>query len=714
MARLQIEQVAAPNQSAAAALLAGAGQSFNQGLSAASSLLDKYAEGQQASGDQAVIADLAALNSEEELGAYLQSGALNGANLSPEMRQNILGLRDNIIGYGQSRADIRQTEANIGLTNANTGLVGANTNRVNVNTTIAQAAEGRTAAEYQDGVATRDQMRALTPLALAAGEEGRQYGQPVAPEEATQDTRLLLARTIQMEAGNQGFEGMKDVGAVIRNRAASGRYGEGIEGVILRPGQFSAWNGVTGYAGGEQGQNTNFTPNEQALAAADAILSGQYEDRTGGATHYYAVLENSPAPSWTNDTFRQIDGDHYFGDADGVGAINGNNGPIASAPVQATAPQRPSNGAPTPAMTALQEAIAASPNISFEQAQQLITNTLAQQQAGQTQLDATALAAAQDSAAQTTIDALQDPNILNAGGVAAANLGNQDLTPSQQLAALDQGRSVAEGNQDILAPATTVDPLVAAQAASDERTRQRGVDALPQTRILATAERYGDDAIGGLVADLGIGADGENARSYVFGLFGENTDENQLRQHINSIAEQAGVTPAMAAAAMADEFNRDPWGINRNARRFDPASVVEHLNATVGPEGMQAYEGALVAQETADARSEGAQLQIQTLQSQLAKATDPRRREQLQNSINQLTDQTLGGVTPQQATQQLENYVRGQAGMAARLREARALLDENPESTEAFRAISDLETQIQGDTELSDREKQLLIATLRG
>lgn len=154
---------------------------------------------------------------------------------------------------------------------------------------------------------------------------------PAPAANANQDLRLLLARTLQMEAGNQGFEGMVDVGSVIRNREVSGNYGDGIAGVILRPGQFSAWNGVTGYAGGEQGQPTDFTPNAQAFAAADAVLSGEYEDRTGGATHYYAILENSPAPSWTNDSFRRIGGgDHYFGDADGVGSVIGNTGAVNS------------------------------------------------------------------------------------------------------------------------------------------------------------------------------------------------------------------------------------------------------------------------------------------------------------------------------------------------------------------------------------------------
>lgn len=136
--------------------------------------------------------------------------------------------------------------------------------------------------------------------------------------QGNQSDELLLARTLQAEAGNQGYDGMLDVGSVIANRVGDKRYGDGtLNGVIMRRGQFSAWNGVTGYAKGEQGQNMNFQPNEQALSAAKAILAGQYQDRTNGATHY--VNKNVSNPSWGNNvTYKR--GDHWFGQADGPGS----------------------------------------------------------------------------------------------------------------------------------------------------------------------------------------------------------------------------------------------------------------------------------------------------------------------------------------------------------------------------------------------------------
>jgi|DEB0MinimDraft_3_1074331.scaffolds.fasta_scaffold25275_3 hypothetical protein len=109
--------------------------------------------------------------------------------------------------------------------------------------------------------------------------------------------RELLARTLQAEAGNQSLAGKLAVGAVIRNRAAEGGYGSGIRGVITKPGHFSPLNYYTGYAGGEQGVDLGkIKPDKSTYAVADAILSGQYEDPTGGATHFYNP--NISTPSW--------------------------------------------------------------------------------------------------------------------------------------------------------------------------------------------------------------------------------------------------------------------------------------------------------------------------------------------------------------------------------------------------------------------------------
>ena len=153
------------------------------------------------------------------------------------------------------------------------------------------------------------------------------------------DDRELLARILTAEAGNQGPVGMLAAGNVIMNRANTTGYGDGVRGVIMRPGQFSPMNSVTGYARGEQGQNIDaLTPSETAYMVADSLLSGTANDITGGATHFYNP--DISQPSWAEGReFTRI-GDHVFGRADdGRGAtptsrVNTMNQPMQSQPEQ--------------------------------------------------------------------------------------------------------------------------------------------------------------------------------------------------------------------------------------------------------------------------------------------------------------------------------------------------------------------------------------------
>lgn len=134
------------------------------------------------------------------------------------------------------------------------------------------------------------------------------------------DVRELLAQTIQGEAGGEGFDGMLAVGSVIGNRARSGRYGgTSINDVIMAPGQFSMWNGVTGYAGGEGAIDpSQIRTSREAYEVADLILGGGYTDPTGGATHYYNPAIANPAwgQSRAGGEWQTI-GNHIFGWADG-------------------------------------------------------------------------------------------------------------------------------------------------------------------------------------------------------------------------------------------------------------------------------------------------------------------------------------------------------------------------------------------------------------
>lgn len=149
--------------------------------------------------------------------------------------------------------------------------------------------------------------------------------------------RDLLAQTLMAEAGGEGPDGMLAAGAVINNRLNSGDYGQSLRDVIMAPGQFSAWNSVTGYAGGEGGLDmTRMQPSDAAYQVTDALLSGQYTDPTGGATHYYNPSAADPAWGQRGGGDWERIGNHVFGSAGGrPGAGGGASFNLPTLPGQA-------------------------------------------------------------------------------------------------------------------------------------------------------------------------------------------------------------------------------------------------------------------------------------------------------------------------------------------------------------------------------------------
>lgn len=134
-----------------------------------------------------------------------------------------------------------------------------------------------------------------------------------------QDDMLAMALTMWGEARNQGKDGMRAVGHVIKNRAESNHpkmFGTGIEGVAMSPMQFSAWNK------GDPNRNrmlniADLKPGQpgydewvEAQSIAKNILSGRDSDPTNGSLYYHTTAVN---PAWA----RNIDpvvkiGDHVF------------------------------------------------------------------------------------------------------------------------------------------------------------------------------------------------------------------------------------------------------------------------------------------------------------------------------------------------------------------------------------------------------------------
>jgi len=639
--RLVWNQISAPDLSAAAAAVARANQSFNNGFETGAGILERYGAAQQAKADDAILAEIAGLQDEAAFDAFIDGGGLAGRNLSDNMRQHILGLRGGLVDIEGGRAANRQTDAQ-------TGLIGANTNRVNVMTGIQSAREARTAADWMDGNNRRDAARALAGEFSSAQEFARNHGTTVGPITETADlgnTRLMLARTLQAEAGNQGYQGMLDVGSVIRNRAATGNYGDGVQGVIMRPGQFSAWNSVTGYAGGEQGQNMNFTPNEEALRAADAILSGQYQDRTGGATHYYANIPGvSGVPSWSNSSFRQIDGDHFFGRADGEGAIQGNTGPIAGSDPASFSTERAS---PVQAyrQALIETGLYTGPEINRMMAD--ITGAGETRDAEVEARDAEILA---ERRAQAQIDALLDPNNLSGVDLGRDMLVDDRFTATENLGNLRAATGIAEANPGLLAPEVEADARVTGisqQISADLEAALASDNS--QARLVDSIPTFANDPAGTLIEQLGIATD-EQTPDYF--------QPEQVNRHINRIADEYGVTREVAAAAMREIYIRDPgddeessfWydsDLTRNTveNRFPMADVGQIIEESLSNERVSGFRANRERAQAINQQVASINSQITRLQQQAAKGGD---RTEIGQQIAQLMLQ-LSSIRSQNA-----------------------------------------------------------------
>lgn len=295
MAQLTWRNVDAPDLTKASDILNRSALMMGDAMSGLGQTLQDVRDRQRRDRSAAVLPELARVANEGGVDAALakMGSMIDPSDMTPELQQAMMNLRGNALDFESSRASTTSTMGT------------HNRNQENHRRTITR--EDQLAELTSDLVGNWE--RATN---LYGGQGGTPAGNPGAG--GPLNDREILARTIMAEAGGEGYEGMLGVGSVIANRARTGRYGKNIRDVIMAPGQFSAWNSVTGYAGGEGGLDMNrMRANENAYRAADAILSGNYEDITGGATHYYN--DKVATPKWgiqAGGKWGRI-GNHVFG-----------------------------------------------------------------------------------------------------------------------------------------------------------------------------------------------------------------------------------------------------------------------------------------------------------------------------------------------------------------------------------------------------------------
>lgn len=115
-----------------------------------------------------------------------------------------------------------------------------------------------------------------------------------------EENRPLLAAVLVMEAGNDGYTGMRAVASVIRNRSLIRH--SSLTSQVLLPSQFSCLNHVTPY-GLIQFAQARHEQWENAMSIVDLLCAPDnlWYDETYGATHF----ENRHfTPAWTKGMLR--------------------------------------------------------------------------------------------------------------------------------------------------------------------------------------------------------------------------------------------------------------------------------------------------------------------------------------------------------------------------------------------------------------------------
>lgn len=128
-------------------------------------------------------------------------------------------------------------------------------------------------------------------------------------QSVSDEDRDILIRTVIGEGAGEDAKGQAAIAHVIFNRLNSGKFGNTVSKVALQPAQFSAWNAITGGAGGRGGnelvrKHGTDSPLYKAVGTVvDGVINGKSLDPTGGATHYFSPkgMSNNQPPIWWNE-----------------------------------------------------------------------------------------------------------------------------------------------------------------------------------------------------------------------------------------------------------------------------------------------------------------------------------------------------------------------------------------------------------------------------
>lgn len=595
--RLQWNQVDAPDLSAASAALARANQSFSGGLDAAQGVIARYGAGRKEKGDNELLSDLASLGSEEEFDAFVDGGGLQGRNITEGLRNRVLDTRSGLVDQAGVRARTDGTRSG---------------------TAIREAAEGRTAAGYADGVARRDFTRGNAGNALAAQEFARANGETVGPitEQGGVESQVyqgLLDRGLPEHVA-QGFmmnfqdESGFNIGITEGTPNAHGTRGKGLYQLTgARRDAFEAKYG-NDYSVDNQ---LDFLIEEMGgseSAAGRAILGSTTAGEAGSA-----IVSQFLRPAEEHRAERSA---RYSGGTYTPG--NGGSRQVES-PTQA-----------------YQRSLVDSGLFSAAEIQARLDPVNAAGAERTSEVAARDAETLREITAAANQDLLNRPDIINDEQLTRAVLSDDNFTATENEARLKELGVLTEANPSRLTPTTAGTPELDANVANTIAAAESDLRSTDQNRAIGDIEAFSEDPASALTQALDLGKDGENpgGLGQYFGLEA-GYDQNDLRNMINDYANEFEVEPALVAVAMRDVFKRDPFGRNTLDNRFSKDDV----EAAVGQLDQEAIRNFRERKSNNDLMGielSTLQTQARNLQAQIAKTAAGPQKDALQAQLDAL------------------------------------------------------------------------------
>lgn len=546
-----------------APLLGQANDAFNNAADAASGILGRYEAGVKGKNDAEVRQELAAIKDEAGLDKWLAAGGLNGRPVSDDVLGLVSGGRNTIIGYTNDRSIISDR-------NARTGFAADANSRFN-------AAEGRTAAEWNDEQARQAWLRQNAAAGLAAEDFTRQYGDTIGPiTEQGGAFENYIASTIGSESGG-------NPNAQNPNSSATGlaQFTDGTwrEMMAKHPDLGLTADGRTDPAQAERALRRFTQDNMRFLQSANIpVTEGNlYAAHFLGAGGARAVLTRGDNEQLTDILPSNVIEANPFLRGMSVGrfrewsAQKGGQGQNAAGRTYASPRQSYEN-------SLVQSGLFSAADIARLNAP---VDAAAATRTAELEARDAEIVTEQIAAANQAL--LDNPEINTPEQLRRAVMEDQNFTATENEQRYQNLRGIIADDPSRLRPAISEDPTTVAATVGAVEAASRALDANPQTSLFAQADRLAPDAnqSAGQKLAAAVGLDSgnrENPTSW-FGNTESGFNQADLDRMVARVATRNQVSEEVAAAAMARAYEDDPWGKNTLANRFDDNKVDEIIKS---------------------------------------------------------------------------------------------------------------------------------------